>query len=228
MKKSILALLTMSLIIDGLHAQTCSFYYPTKEGAVLEYSHYDKKGKLTGTSEQKITTIKKIPGGMEAVIAVKTKDAKGQDVFNQDMNVKCENGIFYFSMDNYIDQSSMSAYKDMNIEVKGDDLQIPTNLKAGDILNGGSVTMTVENGGMKLMNMTVTISDRKADGIEKVTTPAGTFDCYKISYDATTKMMITIHTKGVEWYAKDVGLVKSESYMSNGKLAGSTVLTSLK
>ena len=40
--------------------------------------------------------------------------------------------------------------------------------------------------------------------------------------------MITIRTKGVEWYAKDVGLVKSESYMSNGKLAGSTVLTDLK
>ncbi len=228
MKKSILALVTWFLVVVGLQAQTCDFYYPTKEGAVLGYSHYDKKGKLTGTSEQKITAIKKTPGGMEASIAVKTKDAKGEDIFNQNMTVKCENGVFYFSMDNYIDQSSMSAYKDMNIEVKGDDLQIPAVMKAGDMLNNGSVTMTVENGGMKLMNMTITISNRKVDGKEKVTTPAGTFDCYKISYEATTKMMITIHTKGVEWYAKDVGLVKSESYMSNGKLAGSTILTILK
>ena len=228
MKKSILVSI-ISLIITGvLSAQTCNFYYPTKEGTILEYAHYDKKGKISGTSEQKITTITKTPDGMKAEIAVKSKDAKGQEVFNQNMTVKCENGIFYFSMDNYIDQSSMSAYKDMDVVVKGDDLQIPADLKPGEMLNNGSITMTVENGGMKLMNMTVSITNRKVDGKEEITTPAGTFECYKISYDATTKMMITIRTKGVEWYAKDVGLVKSESYMSNGKLAGSTVLTDLK
>ncbi len=228
MKKSIFILFLFCLFSNSIKAQNCNFYYPSKVGTVLEYNHYDKKGKLTGTSEQKVTDIKNTANGMVAEIALKSKDKKGQELFDQNMSVKCENGIFYFSMDNYLNESSMQAYKDMDVSVKGDDLQIPADLKPGEELNNGSVTMTVENNGMKLMTMTVTISNRKVDALEKVTTPAGTFNCYKISYDATTKMMITIHTKGVEWYAKDVGLVKSESYMSNGKLAGSTVLTSLK
>ena len=41
-------------------------------------------------------------------------------------------------------------------------------------------------------------------------------------------LMINVKMKATEWYAKNVGMVKSESYTSDGKLAGSTLLTGLK
>ena len=78
------------------------------------------------------------------------------------------------------------------------------------------------------MNITMNISNRKVDAVESITTPAGTFECYKISYDVAMKMMMNMKSKGVEWYAKGVGLVKNETYSSDGKLLGSNVLTAFK
>jgi hypothetical protein len=42
------------------------------------------------------------------------------------------------------------------------------------------------------------------------------------------KMMMNVKTRSVEWYAGGVGMIKSETYSSDGKLLGSNVLTSLK
>ncbi len=105
---------------------------------------------------------------------------------------------------------------------------MPSGMKAGDVLKDGDLKMSFSSGGMTVMNMEVSITNRKVEAIENLTTPAGTFECYKISYDISTKMMITVKMKGVEWYAQKVGMIKSESYSKDGKLQGSTVLNSLK
>jgi len=76
--------------------------------------------------------------------------------------------------------------------------------------------------------MNVWITNRKVEAIEDITTPAGTFTCYKISSDVETKMMMKISIKSVEWYAKNVGTVRTESYNNNGKLTGYTLLTDFK
>jgi len=78
------------------------------------------------------------------------------------------------------------------------------------------------------MTMTINISNRKVEAVESLTTPAGTFECYKISYDVATKMMVNVKSKGVEWYTAGIGMIKSETYSSDGKLLGSNILTSLK
>jgi len=132
-------------------------------------------------------------------------------------------------MSNYLNQQSTDAYKDMEMSVEGGSLEMPSGMKAGDMLKDGDMKMAFSSGGMNVMNMAVTITNRKVEAVESLTTPAGTFDCYKISYDIATKMMgINVKMKGVEWYAKGVGMVKSESYNKDAKLQGSTLLTSLK
>jgi hypothetical protein len=78
------------------------------------------------------------------------------------------------------------------------------------------------------MTMTINISNRKVEAVQDVTTDAGTFKCYKISYDIATKMMFNVKAKGVEFYNDDIGIVRSESYTTSGDLQGYTVLSSLK
>jgi hypothetical protein len=126
-----------------------------------------------------------------------------------------------------MNSEALAAYEDMDIKIESDNLEMPSSIKVGDRLNDGSLMITVSSSGMKLMTMTTDISNRKVEAEEKVTTDAGTFDCYKISYDLTTKMMMTMNLSAIEWYAKDVGMVKSESY-SKGNLSGTTVLTAIK
>jgi hypothetical protein len=116
----------------------------------------------------------------------------------------------------------------MEMSVEGGNLEMPSSMKAGDLLKDGDLKMSFSSGGVTVMNMSVSITNRKVEAVESLTTPAGTFECYKISYDIATKMMISVKMKGIEWYAKGVGLVKSETYGKDGKLQGSTLLTGLK
>jgi hypothetical protein len=117
----------------------------------------------------------------------------------------------------------------MEVSVEGGSLEMPSGMKAGDMLKDGDLKMSFSSGGMNVMNMAVSVTNRKVEAVENLTTPAGTFECYKISYDIATKMMgINVKMKGIEWYAKGVGMVKSETYNKDAKLQGSMVLNALK
>jgi hypothetical protein len=215
--------------IAALIAQDCPMYYPDKENTQMEYKSYDKKGGLSGSSVQKITSIKKSAGSTEVAVSSESFDAKGKSLGTANLKARCEGGIFYVDMSNYLNQQSTDAYKDMEMSVEGGNLEMPSGIKAGDVLKDGDLKMSFSSGGMTVMNMSVSITNRKVEAVENLTTPAGTYECYKISYDIATKMMgINVKMKGIEWYAKNTGMVKSETYNKDGKLQGSTLLTGLK
>jgi hypothetical protein len=206
-------------------AQDCPSYYPDRENAQMEYKQYDKKGKLSGSSIQKIVSIKKTASSVVTEISAEHFDDKGKSQGTVNLKARCEGGIFYIDMKNFMAQP---AGEDAQMSIEGGNLEMPSNMKAGDMLKDGNMKMSIAAGAMT-MNTTIAITNRKVEAVESITTPAGTFECYKISYDIATKMMgINSKLKGVEWYAKNVGMVKSESYSSDGKLMGSTVLASLK
>ena len=73
-----------------------------------------------------------------------------------------------------------------------------------------------------------TIYNRKVEAEEEISTKAGTFKCFKISYDILTDAMIDIKGSAIEWIAKDVGAVRTESYNKKGKLTGYSELVKLE
>ena len=79
------------------------------------------------------------------------------------------------------------------------------------------------------MTMNMEVYDRKVEGFESITTPAGTFECVKVTYKARTKMgtaiPINVNISGAEWFAKGTGIVRTESYDKKDKLTGYTILT---
>ena len=52
------------------------------------------------------------------------------------MKARCEGGVFYVDMSNYLNQQSTDAYKDMEMSVEGGNLEMPSGMKAGDALEG--------------------------------------------------------------------------------------------
>ena len=74
--------------------------------------------------------------------------------------------------------------------------------------------------------MSVEITNRKVEGKESITTAAGTWDCFKISYHSKVLVKIIVgipmNSNVTEWYAPGFGVVKTES---NG---GWTAITSIK
>ena len=228
MKKTLLCCILCSVLCGGILAQDCPMYYPDMVNAQLEYKQYDKKGGLTGSSVQKITDIRKSGGNVEVSVTAESFDAKGKSLGTAQLKARCEGGVYYIDMQNYLNQQAMESYKDMEMKIEGGNLEVPSSMKAGDMLKNGDLKMSFSSGGMTVMNITINISNRKVDAVENITTPAGTFECYKISCDVAMKMMVNVRTKSVEWYARGVGMVKSETYNTDGKLLGSNVLTALK
>lgn len=226
MKKIFVSTILLLFIAGVLNAQECNFYYPKTKGAVLEYKSFDKKDKLTGRSTQIVKEITENEGITKAIIEQQSFDAKGKDLGKNEYTVKCENGIYSVDMKSFLDAQTMASYKDMTVDITSNNLEMPGNMQVGDKLKDGQLVVRISSEGMPIMTMTTTISDRKVETREGVTTEAGTFDCFKITYTITTKMMVGVRFEVVEWFAPEVGSVKTESF-SNGKKMTSTILTAL-
>lgn len=209
-------------------SQDCVFYCPVKEGTQMEIQRFNAKDKIQGTDKQ--TILSKQISGKDVAVTIKSEsyDDKNALLSSKNLTYECKNGVFTFDMQNFIDPSTMSAYKDMEVKMTATNLEMPAIITPGLALANGNVQITIANQGMTMMNMTVNITNRKVEAIEKITTPAGTFDCFKISYEVETKMMFKMQTKGVDWIAKEVGVVRSETYDSKGKLMGYSIVSSLK
>ena len=75
------------------------------------------------------------------------------------------------------------------------------------------------------MKMNMNLFNRKVAGNESVTTPAGTFDCYVITYDSEAKMGFKMTSSNKLWLSEGFGMVKQETYNKKGALIGKSVLT---
>ena len=66
-------------------------------------------------------------------------------------------------------------------------------------------------------------------GVESLQTDAGIFECAKLAVEAWQKAFwISKKEKAIEWYAKGIGLVKSETYNKRGKLQEVTTLKAVR
>jgi hypothetical protein len=228
MKTKTCLFLLGAIISSSVFAQDCIFYFPESVGTQLVYKNYDKKDKPVSTVSQEVTSYKKTASGAEASILVKSFDDKDKQVGENTLQVRCEAGIFYFDMKGFFSPETMSAYKDMEVKVSTENLEVPSRLKVGDKLKDGSVTMDVSTGGFKIASLSAFITERTVDAQESVTTPAGTFACYKFSETVTAKVMVKTTSKSYEWLCPNVGVVKSENYSSDGKLSSRMELIEIK
>jgi hypothetical protein len=226
--KKILSSTLLSFLIAGFSglAQDCTFFYPLEEGTLIELKHYNQRGKLSGSTLQEIVDKQTSGGAIRLTIDSKFFDEKGKEIMTSELTMECKDGVFTFDMDQFLNDEMLAGMEDIDFRIEGDNLEFPSNMNSGDELKEGTIRLIVPE--MSMMNMTTRVYNRKVETIESITTEAGTFECYKISYDVFTDAMIDIQTKGIEWIARDVGAVRSEMYNKNGKLTGYSELVRLE
>lgn len=223
-----LGLLFVSLC-SFLPGDECSVYAPMAEGNESELAHFSAKGKPEGSTKAKVLSVNKSGTGVSIEMRSEAFDKKGKPTGTANYFLTCENGTFLVDMRTMVPQAQQEGFKDMQVTVEADKLDIPSNPTAGQSLRNGSVKMTASQEGSPItMKLGMTVSNRKVAAIEDVSVPAGTFKCVKVTYDAEIKYLFTIRMKMAEWYSKEVGLVRSETYNSKDKLESYTVLNSIK
>ncbi len=211
----------------SINAQNnCSTYYPMAEGSISEYKNYDKRGKLQGTSTYSVKEITNEGSTTIAKMDLTYTDEKDEELYTSSYNLACDNNVVRLDYKSLFPTEMMEQYTSMGVEmdVTGSDIELPNNLSVGQALADAHVMVEMKIAGIGIKT-DVQLTERKVVAKEKLTTPAGTFDCFLITDKNTTKTMgKKILSTSKMWLAEGVGMVKEESYNKKGKLTSKTEL----
>lgn len=219
-----------AVILVGMALPAQEIFFPTKEGTVLVYKSFDKKGKELNTLQYTITQIKVMGRDMDISYQVESKDNKGKQLYTDEVTVSKKGDKLYLDMSNYINKAAFQQNGKISADVlvTGNNLELPSNPKAGDALPDANVEMSMEMGFMK-MKMSADVTNRKVETIEDITVKAGTFKSYKFTSDVNSVALgIKMKNSNKEWYAKGIGMLKTETYDKNGNLQSYMELVELK
>lgn len=227
MKNVILIFFLIAIWLPNAQAQECNPYFLFKKGTKMELTSYDKKDKLAATLKYEIVDY--IPASGALTIANETYDDKGKLLAKGDASGKCVNGDYYADIRN-ISSDMIPKAADLKMDINGDQMMYPSNLKAGDKLKDATISVkaSLGNGGITVMNITASVSNRTVERFEEVTTPAGNFECAKITYTLRVKLFGNRTMQCVEYLAKGVGVIKNEQFDEKGKKQSSLILTKLE
>ncbi len=233
MKNLVVVLLFVFTSASFVMAQDgCMQFFPAKQGAVLVNKTYDAANNLLSTMTYRVTKAYQYESGTEVEINFTLTDSKGKTVDQGTMKARCDDGTFYLNMANRTLTPDVMKMLGNDTELVGDFLDYPDAFNSDDPYSGNlSMTggqFTIRNKDNKKEAISVRMFDRKYVTTEPVNTPAGHFYAAKVSFNFETvqNKKSTVH-KGMEWYAPNAGIIRSETYDKDGKLKNYTVLASL-
>ncbi|HVZ57814.1 MAG TPA: hypothetical protein VG870_14240 [Chitinophagaceae bacterium] len=210
----------------SLAAQDCSGYYYLQGNKTVEMTIYNRKGDPSGRQVYAVSDVKSAGGATTATVSSELFDKNGKSLSKAVNNIKCIGGVLMMDMKMFISPEQSQQIK---AEAQAADVYLayPASMKTGDVLPDGSFDMDIQqDGGMKT-SVSVKITDRKVEAQESVTTPGGTWNCFRISYRSSTRiavMGIGFPVRGdvTEWFAPGFGTVKTQSKW------GMTQITSIR
>lgn len=224
MKKILIFAILLLLAFTSNYAQSeCNQYFPFEHFKSMTYATYDQRDRLQGKQTWEVVDLERSGGAVVATVSSKMYDENNEEILETIFTARCENETFFISMESYHLQGLTESFgRDVEMEISGDDLSLPNNLSVGTELPDASMEVRVTSPIPLTMN--VEITDRKVEGREEVTTPAGTFDAYKITQNSSVRAVVRVRSSSVEYYSPKYGMVRSEDYNRRGRLQGYTVL----
>ena len=211
-------------------AQDCATMYDFfQEGVKLEYTSYNKKDKIQAVRTQEVVSISNHGDTLIASITMTAVDKKGKNPYQDTFPMKCYKGSIYMDMRSIIPPTqNRQQTADVQISVSGTDQMFPGDMRVGQTLPDAEMEMSMELGALQLMNSKYFVKNRKVESQESLTTSAGTYTCYKISYDFEYKLLGTRKNHIEYWYSPKVGMVKSVTYDGKGNMDGWEELTKVE
>ncbi len=221
MKKILFTSLVLILALSSEISAQCNQFYNFKDGGLWEITNFSANDKKESRQLNTIKSLTTTDTGWEAMVNMQSFDKKDKLAFEKDVDMGCADGVISLNMERFFPEETMKAFKDMNMSIETENLEIPSSLSVGDELKDASLKLS----GDIPFTMEVRVTNRKVVGKETITTSAGTFECFKITYTVVSKSIMNMETSGADWIAENVGMVRSENYAKNGKLSSYSLLT---
>lgn len=216
----------IGLLSSASLGQDCNTYYFLQDNKTIEMTIYNKKGNPDGKQVYTVSNVSKNGGNTTATVNSEMFSQKGKSLAKGHSEIVCSGGVMMVDMKMQLPQAQQEQFAKADVKAEKIYIEYPVNMKVGDKLKDATLDMSIDNSGMK-QNINMVTSDRTVAGKESITTSAGTWDCFKITY----KSKITIKTMGIgmpfniegtEWFAPGFGIVKTASKH------GGTAITAIK
>ena len=226
MKRNLLTASLAALFAFAATAQECTNYYFLQNNKTIEMTIYNKKGDPDGKQIYTVNDVKKDGSGATSNFQSEMFNKKGKSMVKGAGTVQCKGGVMFVDMKVMLPQQQQEQFGKADAKLENMYIEYPVSMQPGDALKDANMNLEINNNGMK-QSVVMVVNNRKVEAKESVTTTAGTWECYKISYKSriTIKTMgigVPINVEGTEWYAPGFGIVKTESKH------GGTAITSIK
>jgi hypothetical protein len=229
--KHILLFSAMLLLAYSGVAQSCNTYFSIQEGVKSTYEFYNAKNKVVSRNVNQFKNVSGSGNQLKAVLLSQVLDLKSGNVTgSSESEWTCDNGVVHFTMNAMAIEGVDMGNPTIGVTVDGDEMDIPSSFEVGQSLKDVTYHIKMSVSGINMMDRNFMIKNRKVESRENVTTPAGTFDCYKISYTTESTGKSGNTTKPVQtavWYSANVGMVKTENYKDD-KVSSSQLLTKIE
>ncbi|WP_040006365.1 TapB family protein [Fibrisoma limi] len=230
MKQLVLSLLMTAAVLTTGRAQTCAGM-TLKPGMNFELTTYNAKEKPNGKITYQIKNVSREGNSTIVDITTQFQDEKGKAQPPSDIRYTCTGDEIMADLSGMMASMQNTAFKDAQMKMKLNRLVYPGKFNVGQKLPDGAMEAEFFTNGTRMMEMNMTMSNRQVEGQQSITTPAGTFDTYKITSDMgfenrTMGIPIRGSMRVVSYRSGNLLFdVKSETYNKNGKLMGYTLLS---
>ena len=218
--RTLIIIIICFVLTPTLAQSNCSKYYASKPGRKLIHKVYDKRERHSMTTEYNVESAN--TSGIQ--MNFNLWDKRGEHITGGKLELGCDNRTTYLAPESIM-TDLLSQYEDMEYTVTTTDrLAIPNDLEIGQTLPDASASINL-NAQILAINFDIVLSNRKVVRREQIETPAGTFDCYVITYDNEMRGRVASRNyKCTDWIAEGIGMVKQETYKENGRLMSRSLL----
>jgi hypothetical protein len=208
--KRVSTLILYFLAAANLFAQDCTHLAFMQKGKTLEMTSFNQTGTMMWKVVNHVTDVSTVNGTTVSTVAIENYDKNGHLKDKSSATYKCNGGSFFVDM----------AAHSSNIKMTGGAMEYPLGMKVGDHLHDVDMKMEMTMPGEQVKDVTSKITNRQVVAQESLTTPAGTWDALKITYDTTVNMPGTsaAPTTTTEWYVPDIGIIQYKLYGMTVKL----------
>lgn len=153
-------------------------------------------------------------------------DKGGRPVAKSTNKVECTGGTMMMDMKMFIPAQQLDQIRNTEVANAVSYLEYPANMEVGEKLKDGQLNMNVITNGI-ITSIDMRLTNRFVEAKEKITSAAGSWDAFRISYHSKMKMKIAgigvpVYSEISEWYAPDFGIVKTETK------SGSALVTAVR
>lgn len=226
----IFALFIIGLTNERSLAQTCNNFILFQKGATYEMETYTGTGKKESRMEYIVKEVIKSSDKLESTIQSTSYMESDKKNTPTVINLKtiCQDNKLFIDLTEAIKSMQPSEMtKDMDIIVEGAMIEIPNQLTVGSTLPNleTKVRIVDKNSNSEIMAVDISTLNRKVISSESVTTPAGTFQCFKIYQEqliAPKMLMMNMALpkntviSNIYFSLKEVGMVKTEIMNQKG------------